>query len=320
MAREALLWERRCCLAKHTRKVASLAMELRHLRYFVAVAEEENITRAATRLHVSQPPLSRQIRDLEDELGIPLFTRSAKAVKLTVSGRVFLDEARAVLARADAAVRKLKAAASGIRGELHVGYAPSLTVELLPLALQGFQRECPAVRVNLHDLSTAELLTGLAAQKLDVALMIQPCEQDLRGLRFEVLRTFAMRVAVARQHPLARKRQIRPADLAGERLIAYTRADYPEYHEVLERLFHKLRLHVTEEHDSATSLIAAVEAGRGLALVPESFACFAGPRVTLRPLTPAPAPLEVGVAHLAGKLTPQVTRFLAILRRSSGST
>src|SRR5580765_6164099 len=136
-------------------------MELRHLRYFVAVAEEQNVTRAAARLHVSQPPLSRQIRDLEDELGVAPFDHGAKAVRLTEAGRVFLTEARAVVQRAEEAVQTVKAVASGKRGEIHVGYAPSLTVELLPRALRFFQEANPGVRVRLHDLSTQEILRGL---------------------------------------------------------------------------------------------------------------------------------------------------------------
>src|SRR6202040_132089 len=104
-------------------------MELRHLRYFVAVAEEQNITRAALRLHVSQPPLSRQIRNLEDELGIALFDHDANAVRLTEAGRFFLTEARIILQRADDAVKMAKAVAGGRQGEIQVGYAPSLTVE-----------------------------------------------------------------------------------------------------------------------------------------------------------------------------------------------
>src|ERR1700761_1528028 len=107
-------------------------MELRHLRYFVAVAEDENVSRAALKLHVSQPALSRQIRDLEDELGFLLLERSAKSVRLTAAGRVFLAEARAVLQRADEAVLAARAVATGKRGEIHVGYAPSLTVQILP--------------------------------------------------------------------------------------------------------------------------------------------------------------------------------------------
>ena len=103
-------------------------MELRHLRYFIAVAEEENVSRAALKLHVSQPGLSRQIHDLEDELGFPLLERTAKSVHLTDAGKVFLDEARAVMARVQIAVATAKIAATGASAEIHVGYAPSLTV------------------------------------------------------------------------------------------------------------------------------------------------------------------------------------------------
>src|SRR5471032_1497697 len=129
-------------------------MELRHLRYFVIVAEEQNVTRAAERLHVSQPPLSRQIRDLERELGVELFRRTAKSLALTEAGKIFLIEARAVILRVDQAVETLLVAAKGNRAKLRVGYAPSLTVELLPKALRLFERDCPGVRVSLHDFST----------------------------------------------------------------------------------------------------------------------------------------------------------------------
>src|SRR6266478_2863010 len=101
-------------------------MELRHLRYFIAVAEKENMTRAAAQLHVSQPPLSRQIRALEDELGVALFNHGAKAVRLTEAGKVFLAEARAVVERANEAVQIVKAVAGGKRGEIHVGYVSAL--------------------------------------------------------------------------------------------------------------------------------------------------------------------------------------------------
>src|SRR5437764_1621204 len=114
-------------------------MELRHLRYFVAVAEEENVSRAALKLHVSQPGLSRQIRDLEDELGFLLLRRSAKSVRLTEAGRVFLKEARAVIQRAADGVEAARAVATGGGGEIHVGYAPSLTARILPPTLRAFQ-------------------------------------------------------------------------------------------------------------------------------------------------------------------------------------
>src|SRR3982751_2734698 len=111
-------------------------MELRHLRYFIAVADEENVSRAALKLRVSQPGVSRQIRDLEEEIGFQLFERSAKSLRLTAAGKIFLTEARGVLQRAEEAIKKARAVAEGAGGELHVGYAPSLTVKILPQALR----------------------------------------------------------------------------------------------------------------------------------------------------------------------------------------
>ena len=125
-------------------------MELRHFRYFVAVAEEENVSRAARKLHISQPGISRQIQDLEDEIGFQLFERSAKSLRLTEAGKVFLGEARAVLQHAEEAVKKARAVSSGTNGEINVGYAPSLTVQILPAALRKFQEQFPNVRVALH--------------------------------------------------------------------------------------------------------------------------------------------------------------------------
>src|SRR5258706_2730088 len=183
-------------------------MELRHLRSFVAVAEEENVSRAALKLHVSQPGISRQIRDLEDEIGLQLFERSAKSVKLTAAGKVFLAEAKSVLQHADDAVKKARIVAGGTTGEINVGYAPSLTIQILPRALRKFQDKFPGVRVALHDLSTEEMLAQLGEKKLQVALTIRPPAKLLRRLNFEELARYAWCVAVAQNHPLAKSKSI----------------------------------------------------------------------------------------------------------------
>jgi DNA-binding transcriptional LysR family regulator len=289
-------------------------MELRHLKYFVAVAEEQNVTRAAARLHVSQPPLSRQIRDLEDELGVALFERSPKTVRLTPAGQLFLHEAQAVLRRAEEAVQAVRSAA-GKRSQINVAYAPSLTVQILPATLRLFQSES-GTRVNLHDLSTEQMLNGLRDGKLDLALMIYPGKKNLHGLEFEELHRYPLRLAADAAHPLARKRTVRLADLLPERLIAYSKADYPEYHELLESLFTQFGRapQVAEEHDSSTSLIAAVEAGRGVALVPASLGYLAGPRLKLRSLAPSPEPLVVGLVRKKGSSSTTVDRFVAAAR------
>lgn len=291
-------------------------MELRHLRYFVAVAEEQNVTRAAVRLHVSQPPLSRQIRALEGELGVSLFEHGVKSIRLTDAGRVFLVEASAVIRRAEEAVQAVKAVASGRCGEIQVGYAPSLTVEILPRGLRALQETHPGVRVQLHDLSTEAMLQGLREGSLHVALIIRPLMKALRGLRFEELRRYPVCVAVHPSHRLARTRRVRLEAVSAERLIGYRREDYPEYHDWVAGLFPGTRVAplIAEEHDSATSLIAAVEAGRGIALVQKGFECLAGPRLVLRPITPAQAPFVVGVAYRPEGSSAAAKAFLAAVR------
>jgi DNA-binding transcriptional LysR family regulator len=293
-------------------------MELRHLRYFVAVAEEQNVTRAAARLHVSQPPLSRQIRDLEDELGVALFDHGAKSVRLTEVGKVFLIEARAVVQRADEAVQMVKAVANGKRGEIHVGYAPSLTVKLLPRALKFFQEANPGVRVQLHDMSTQEMLRGLRDGKLHAALLIRVSPKVLAGLIFEELGKFAVCVATHPGHPLARARKVGLEQVAAERLITLSLADYPEYHAWLSNLFAPLKRppQIAEEHDSATSLIVSVEAGRGVALVQEDFDCLTGPRLKILPLTPAPPPFVVGIAYRKDANSTITSNFVAAAKRA----
>jgi DNA-binding transcriptional LysR family regulator len=292
-------------------------MELRHLRYFVVVAEEQNVTRAAERLHVSQPPLSRQIRDLEEELGVGLFRRTAKSLALTEAGKIFLNEARAVLLQAEKAVQTVRAIAAGERGQLRVGYAPSLTVELLPKALRAFEGQCPGVRVTLHDLSTEECVQRLAARKLDVALTVRPSGRSMRGLTFERLISYPLCCAVGAAHPLAQKRSVRLAQLRQERFIIYSQEDYPEYFDRLSSLFmsYPFKPRGVEEYDSATGIIAAVEAGRGVAIVSTSMKCLAGPRVRLLPLAPALPPLVVGALSSKSTSHHLVGRFIATVKQ-----
>jgi len=292
-------------------------MELRHLRYFIAVGQEENFSRAALKLHVSQPALSRQVRDLEDELGFLLLTRSAKSVRLTEAGRVFLIEASAVLERAEDAVKAARAIATGARGELHVGYAPSLTARFLPQALRAFQAQSPGVRVRLHDFSTEEMLAGLREGTLQMAFVVR-LPAMLRGLRFEELARDSFYLAVAPKHPLAERRTVKLAEIAREPLITYSRKDYPDAHENLAAMFAaiKSKPRIAEEHDSVSSLIAAVEAGNGVAIAPQSLACTAGPRLKLIPFSPAPPPLVVGAAWSKNGLTPAAERFLKCAREA----
>lgn len=278
-------------------------MELRHLRYFVAVAEEQNVTRAAARLRVSQPPLSRQIHDLESELGVELFERTAKSVRLTNAGSVFLKEARAVLRRADEAVLAVKAAAAGSGGEFHLGYAPSPTVEILPRVLKAFGKRASGIRVVLHDLSTPEMLAGLRNGKLHAALMVEPPKQSARGIKFEAVRRYPIVVAVPVKHSFARKTSVTLEEVVQQPIVAYSRAEFPDYHQMLRRIAGPLtkQLRIAQECDGVMSLIPAIESGKGVTLIASSIVHTAGRRLRYVPVTPAPAPAVIGLASRSGK-------------------
>ena len=291
-------------------------MELRHLRYFVAVAEEENVTRAAARLHVSQPPLSRQIQELEQELGLPLFARTAKSIHLNEAGRKFLHEARAVLQRVDAAVAAVRGPEPGAGTNLDVAYAPTPTTGLLTPILRAFKKRAPGVRVTLHDTSTCEMAVGLRAGKFQVALTVQNSRTPSRGFAFEPLREDPVMLAVAPDHPLARRRSIHVKELPPLPFAVLSARQYPDYHDMLRLALGSVarRLRIGEECDGGASFITAIESGRTVAISSAALAYVAGRRVRLIPLLPAPSPLVVGVLHRPKALPPPGRILLEVAR------
>lgn len=291
-------------------------MELRHLRYFIEVALEENVTRAAEKLHVSQPALSRQVKDLEEELGFPLLVRTAKSVSLTEAGRVFLDEASEVLERLEKGIGKARAVAEEGGGEIRVGYAPSLTVKILPPTIRAFQAEFPNVKVKLHDLSSEEMLEGFRDGSLDFVLMPEAKIRSVNGCRFEALKTEELRLAVGAEHPFANLDTVPVRSLKEEKLIGFNLKEYPEYGELFGRTLKLagLRKKLAEEHESVSSLVAAVEAGMGVSVVTESIQCVAGGRVVVKPLDPPGEALVVGIAWKDRDLSRAEAAFLARAR------
>lgn len=231
-------------------------MELRHLRYFVAVAEEENVSRAALKIHVSQPGISRQIHELEDEIGFLLFDRNGKSARLTVPGRIFLGEARDILQRTADAVQKARAGLAS-QAEINVGYAPSGTVKILPQALRAFRGSFPGVRVTLHDLSAKDMLPLRLQKKLDLALTVPPRKLP-RELGLKELERYEPCVVVGATHPLAKLKFVSLDHVAPEPVAALTRKDYPDYHKHLGKLFATIgrKPRIGSEHDSGTSLLA----------------------------------------------------------------
>src|SRR6202451_1629783 len=159
-------------------------MELRHLRYFLVVGELLSFTKAAAQLRVDQPALSRRIQDLEDEIGVDLLKRSPRGVALTAEGKLFLEKTRSLLKLADESVEQVRALARGQYGELHIGYAPSPTVEILPPALAAFQKAFPRVNVVLHDVSQRELVHGLQDGALELGVIPQASSLQSEGIEF----------------------------------------------------------------------------------------------------------------------------------------
>jgi LysR family transcriptional regulator, benzoate and cis,cis-muconate-responsive activator of ben and cat genes len=271
-------------------------MELRQLRYFVAVAEEGNISRAGKRLFLTQPALSRQIQALEHEVGHPLLERKAHAIQLTRAGETLLHEAREVLQRADLALERTRTASSETR--LRVGYAPSLATGILSTAIANFTQAHQHARVELSDLSTVETLEALRQDRIDVAIAIARL-QDKEDFVWTTLLREPWRVAVPHGHPLTRKRSLRAEDLKSGPLVLFCKKGYPEYWEHLAPWLreHRLRPRIAGEYDGAESLMAAVEGGLGIALVGARMARLFPGRVSFKTLTDPPETLCIAAAR-----------------------
>ena len=284
-------------------------MELRHLRYFVAVAEENNVSRAAQKLHISQPGVSCQIRDLEDELGIGLFERTARTIRLTAEGHIFLREARAVLDRVDRALQVAKNLASGRLGHLRVGYQPGTAAEIVTRAMRGFSAELPEVQVSLSDLLYPEIMNQLRSRDLDLGVL-DHFGLNLKGFEFREVQAYAVRVAMPAKHPLAKKRVIPLSILSEQPLIGYVGLVTQRENEAIFQGAGLSCPPLAQTYDRFESLHAAIAAGRGLALVDELFGRLARSGVVVRPLEPEPAPAPVGILTLRGKHSLLVEKFI----------
>jgi DNA-binding transcriptional LysR family regulator len=293
-------------------------MELRHLRYFVAVAEALNFTKAATRLRLAQPALSRQVSDLEDELGVDLLRRTSHGVLLTAEGKLFLEEARAMLKRADESVTKVRALARGEFGKLQVGFVAPLDLHILPRALAEFQKTTPGVSVALHDLGSDELCQELRDGKLHLAVMMQPSEEATTGIEFEEIGRYPFFVAMAPGHALTRMKAIPLETLAKQPLVVLDRGRNSEFHRILHRVFAPRRPNIATECDSVNSLITEVGVGKCVAVVSQLFKEAIGKRLMYRRLAGTEVTMCVGIARAKnGDLPPAGDKLCATIRRAA---
>jgi DNA-binding transcriptional LysR family regulator len=288
-------------------------MELRHLRYFIAVAEELNFSRAAERLHVSQPPLSRQIRGLEAELKVKLLDRNTQRVRLTRVGHAVLARSRKLLRDAESLRTEAQMIEKESQEELLIGYAPSPTAVIISGVLGRYHELSPGSCVTLRDLTHTEILSGLRAHKLHAALTIRPSAGEMRGLMFETIRRHPVGIICSNSNPLARQTAVRPSVIAMSELVVYRAREFPEYHQWVSKILRvsKDRLKIIQECADVLSVVAAVESGRGAAVVGEFITAVAGDRVRFVPFVSGAHFQDVGLLYRRSEVGENIKKLVA---------
>ena len=286
-------------------------MELRHLRYFVAVAEEGSLTVAAQRrLHTAQPSLSRQIRDLEMEVGAELMTRSARGIELTAAGRVFLDHARLALAQVEAAASAARRAAHPEQRTLALGFLSGCEPEWLPAAMRILQEELPRIEVTISSKHSPQVAEGLAAGKLDAAFM-RP-EEGYPDLIYNVLVAEPLIVVLPSDHRLVSHDAIRPLDLVGETFIGISETA-PVLRSVIQRYLQRCHVELTPAHevDYMSMALSLVASTRGVALLPNYARNFLTWSVTSRPLKGEIPTIDLVLGYHKANSSPLLKLFLS---------
>ncbi|MCT7376682.1 LysR substrate-binding domain-containing protein [Chelativorans salis] len=292
-------------------------MELRHLRYFVAVAEEGSITRAAERLGIQQPPLGQQLKALEAELGVQLFDRAPKRIALNAAGRVFLEEARAILSRTQEAVDHIRRFNMGESGTLSVGFTSSASLHALtPRLLGAFRQLFPLVQIAVEESETYELVLALQNSRIDVAFS-HVATDDFKNLTSRSLGQEGMIVAMPIGHPLAQSGE-GPLDiraLADEKIVVYRRPDGPGIFDGILKCLDQagIRISISDQVSRMIAAINLVSAGRGLTIVPASMGILHRASVHYRPLIgDVIPPLPLYIAFRTNERLALVKKFVEV--------
>jgi len=290
-------------------------MELRHLRYFVAVAEELNFGRAARRLGIAQPPLSRQIHVLESELSVRVFTRSKRRVHLTDAGRVLLEEARAALRQAERAVERARRAGRGEAGRLAVAFAPAAELALVPRVVGPFMKRHDDVEVEVYSIDPDDQVAALQAGTIEVGLLPIPAIGP-EGLVVEPLLAEEICAVLPRHHRLATRQRVSLALLAQEPFVLFRRSVAPRLHDTITAMLHEaggapnVRCHASHLH----TCIALVAAGLGVALLPAASQGGHANGVVYRHLAGPTPRLEIGMVYRRDDPSAVLRKFLASAR------
>ncbi len=289
-------------------------MELRHLRYFVTVAEARSVSRAAERLAIAQPPLSQQIRRLEHELGFALFERHPIGVVLTRAGEALLPYARDVLRTAADAVAVATAAHRGSTGHLILGFINGAAYRILPDLLRTHRDSHPYVDVTVRELTIAEQVDALLSRHIDAGLLRPPLEN--RDLELEVLTRERFIIAMAENHAYAQRASLSLRDLHGAALVTYPYGQPAGFREQIDAVLKRRKIVpvVTQEAAQLHTLCGLAAAGVGLAIVPGSMKIFSLPGLHFKPLRDLSARAEIALAWRRGDNTPQIAGLVAAAR------
>jgi DNA-binding transcriptional LysR family regulator len=294
------------------------AFELRHLRYFVAVAEELHFGRAARRLGIAQPPLSQQIRQLEQRLGVALFIRTSRQVALTPAGEALLRGARRVLAELGLAAAAARRAGAGETDALRVAYTDSAALSVLPSAIQRFRSAMPTVHLDLVEGSTAAQIDAVGRDLVDLAVVRGPVVQP--ALRTEVVLREPFLLALPDPHPLTARARVELAALGGEPMVLFPRHLAPDFHDTISAMcraagFTPLVAYEGAEYQTILSLVAA---GLGVSLVPRSVGNLQRRGVVYRELPDAPPRAEIAAVCRAENWSLPLESMLESLRAVGG--
>jgi DNA-binding transcriptional LysR family regulator len=296
-------------------------MELRHLRYFVAVAEEMHFGRAAERLRIAQPPLSRQIKDLEREIGTPLFDRVPRGVELTPAGQAFLPEARLTLAQAERAQRTAQRAALGETGRLRVGFVEAATHSgILPDVLGFFRVHLPAIGLSLFELDPLRQAEAFRDNRVDLGILQGSMLESARWLREESIYAEPIVLAVPGDHRLAGRARFTLESVADEAFVLFPRQTDPAlFDDIVSRCRARgFSPRVAQEATGWHTLASLVGAGVGIGFVPRSLAKFQQHGVTYRAIPQFSVQMTLSAVWPAGQKSPVRERFVTALRAVAG--
>lgn len=291
-------------------------MDLRQLRYFVAVAEEQHFGRAAARLHMAQPPLSQAIRGLETDLGVELLRRTTRRVDLTAAGAAYLERARQILATVDEAGHEARLVASGSIGRLAIGCVGSATYSLLPALARGLSAELPGIDFAFRgEMLVPDEVRSLRTGEIDIALLRPPVVDPAISLR--VLRSERMVAAFPADHRLAHRRRIRVRDLRDQPLIVHSARRESAMYDAVLRLCRSAGFEptITHEADETSTLVTLVAGGLGSAIVPDPVCALQLGGVAYVSIADPDATTQLAIAHLVDRSEPHLLRAVETIAR-----